>query len=248
MFSKPKYIQNSFNIVFSRQPTIRREANEFEDRLKGRYFQPQIISVPDELDPEIPRMIFGSEHGFSQIIVSQVSIALNVNYSPDWQIDISKGKEYLNERTSTLFNLLDLLDGASPFFCGLTTKVHISSDKDDKAILKQISRIFLKNEDVRNLHDLSFKRTEVVANRFFSNMTVNNFRTWKIGNLQQGIRSLSPKEASERGMELIGDFNDRYSFNEDKKYRTTMNIAQKIIDGGLHEIEKVIDNVGGKCV
>lgn len=248
MFGKPKYIQNSFNVVFPRQTTIRRKANKFEDMLKGQYVQPQIISVPDELDPEIPRMIFGSEHGFSQIIVSQVSIVLNVTYSPDWQIDILKGKKYLNERTSILFRLLDLLDEANPFFCGFSTKVHIPSNKDDKAILKQISRIFLKNEDVKNLHDILLKRTEVVSNRFFSNITVNNFRTWKIDNAQQGILRLSSKEASEKGIELIGDFNDRYSFNEDKEYRTVMGIAQKIIDDGLHEIEKVIDTIGGERI
>jgi len=82
MFDKAKYIQNGFNISFSRQPEIRRRANDFEDRLKGLYFQPHIVPVPDDLDPEVPRMLFGSEHGFSQIIVSQISLVLNVTYSP----------------------------------------------------------------------------------------------------------------------------------------------------------------------
>ena len=54
MFENAKYIKNSFNIFFSRQPEIRRRANDFEDKLKGRYFQPHIVPVPDDLDPEVP--------------------------------------------------------------------------------------------------------------------------------------------------------------------------------------------------
>lgn len=246
MFSKPRYIQNSFNVVFPRQRTIRRIANDFEDRLRERYFQPQIISIPDELDPEFPRMIFGSEHGFSQIIVSQVSFVLNVTYSPDWQTDISKGKEYLNERIAILFSLLDLLDEAKPFFCGLSTKIHLASTEDDKAILTQIAKTFFKNKDVKNISEIQFKRTEVVSDRFFSNITINNYRTWKIDGGQQGILSLSSKEASERGIEIVGDFNDRYNFNEDKKYRSEMDVAKKVIDGGLREVKKVADMLGGE--
>lgn len=89
MFESIKYIQSSFSVSFSRQLQIRRSANTFEDFLKshfsGHYGQPQVISVPDELDSEIPRIIFGSRHGFSQVIVSQINMTLNVTYSPDWQ-------------------------------------------------------------------------------------------------------------------------------------------------------------------
>lgn len=75
MFETPKFITNNFSVVFKREPTIRRMANDFEDRLKGYYFQPQIVPVPDEIEPAMPRIIFGSEHGYSQIIFSQISVA-----------------------------------------------------------------------------------------------------------------------------------------------------------------------------
>ena len=57
---------------------------------------------------------------------------------------------------------------------------------------------------------------------------------------------MSTKEASERGIEIVGDFNDRYNFNEDKKYRSKMDVAKKIIDGGLREVKKVADMLGGE--
>lgn len=245
MFDKPRFIQNSFNVVFPRQAAIRRKANDFEDKLKGLYFQPQIISVPDELDPEIPRIIFGSEHGYSQVIISQVSFVLNVVYSPDWQVDISKGKQYLNERVSILFELLKLLEGINPYFCGLSTKVQIASSTDDTALLKHVAKLFFKNENIEGTHDLQYKRTSIVSDRFYSNITLSNYRSWKIEPGQQAVLRVSSKEAINRGIEIVGDFNDRYKFNEEKDYKSTADVAQTIIDGGIAEVENVIKMIGG---
>lgn len=127
MFGATRYIQNSFSVSFSRYPEIRRRSNEFEDLLKtnfqNHYGQPQVISVPDELDPEVPRLVFGSRHGYSQIIISQIGMTLNVTYSPEWQQDISKGKKYLKERSSALYLLLKILEDSQIFFSGLITRV-----------------------------------------------------------------------------------------------------------------------------
>lgn len=245
MFDKPRFIQNSFNIVFPRQSAIRRKANDFEDKLKGLYFQPQIVSVPDELDPEIPRIIFGSEHGYSQVIISQVSFILNVVYSPDWQTDVSKGKQYLYERVSVLFDLIKLIDGISPYFCGLSTKAQIASGMDDSAILKHIAKLFFKDENIEGIHDLQYKRTSIISGRFYNNITLSNYRSWEIEPGQQAVLRVSSKEAINRGIEIVGDFNDRYKFNEEKNYKSTVDVAQTIIDGGIAEVENAIKMIGG---
>jgi len=129
MFEAVRYVQNSFAIAFPRQHDIRRKVNDFEDflqtHLEGHYQQPMLIPVPDEMDPEIPRLIFGSRHGFSQIVFSQIGLSLNVDYSPDWQLDVSKGRQYLLERAPVLFDLLSILDNIKPFFSGLTTKIRL---------------------------------------------------------------------------------------------------------------------------
>jgi hypothetical protein len=245
MFKSPKYKTNSFNIVFPRHTTIRRKAAEFEDKLKGFYFQPQVVPVPDELDPEIPRIIFGSEHGYSQIIISQVSIVLNVFYSEEWQSDIAKGNNYLDERVAVIFGLLDLLEGTLPYFCGLSSKVQIASDSSDKDIISHLARIFLKNEDISDIYDLQIKHAKVEANQFFSNITLCNYRTWKIGDGQQDILRLPNGQAFEKGIEIIGDFNDRYIFNENNEYRSNIEVAHTIIEKGLKELNGFISHVGG---
>jgi len=242
MFEKAKYIKNSFNIFFSRQPEIRRRANDFEDKLKGRYFQPHIVPVPDDLDPEVPRMLFGSEHGFSQIIVSQVTLVLNVTYSPDWQMDISKGRQYLFERVPILFELLDILKGEKAYFCGLSTQVHLSTKAEDKKVIEHLEKLFLKNS-MNSIYDVQLKVTNVLAQRFFSNIVLQNYRTWKLEGPRQGVIRLPQNEVSDHGIEISGDFNDRYAFNENDNYFTSRENAEAIIKSGLDEIKKVIERV-----
>ncbi len=242
MFDKARYIQNSFNIFFSRQPEIRRKANDFEDKLKGKYFQPHIVPVPDDLDPEVPRMLFGSEHGFSQIIVSQVTLVLNVTYSPDWQIDISRGRQYLFDRVPVLFELLDILKGEKPYFCGLSTRVHLSTKTEDKKIIEHLEKLFLKNS-MNSIYDVQLKITTVLSQRFFNNITLQNYRSWKLEGPRQGVIRLPQKEVSDHGIEISGDFNDRYAFNENNEYYTSRENAEGIIEGGLNEIKKMIIQV-----
>ena len=245
MFEEPRYIQNSFNLIFPRQPEIRRKANEFEDSLRGMYFQPQIIPVPDNLDQEVPRMIFGSLHGFSQIVVTQINLVLSVNYSSDWQEDIARGKEYLDERVPLLFELLSLLENVKPSFCGLTTVARIRSDAGEKDIFNHLSKVLLKEQDIPNLHDINLKISEVKEDHFFSNITIQNYRTWSLGTSEAGLPRLSSKDAIEAGIEVIGDFNDRYRYNEDKDYNTGLEIAGHIIEKGIKVVNEKIEILRG---
>jgi hypothetical protein len=244
MFKTTRYIQNSFAITFPRYLQIRRRANDFEDFFKehfsGHYGQPQVISVPDELDPEVPRMIFSSKHGFSQILISQIGMTLNVTYSPEWQIDISKGKNYLDERTLAIYQLHDLLDGLPLLFSGLTSKVRIPMSVTEAEIIGHIQKHFIHGLKDRNIYDINMKVTKVINENYFSNLTIQNYRSWKLVN-GNGIPSLPINKADEKGIEIIGDFNDRYSYNEKKEYRSSKETSKSIIEKGLREVKKITE-------
>lgn len=248
MFGQPKYIQNSFSVSFDRCADVRRRVNAMEDllerRFSGHFGQPQVIPVPDELDPEVPRVIFGSQHGFSQIIASQIALTLNVAYSPDWQVDISKGRQYLKERVAILYELLDAIRGqsGSTHFCGLITRVRLQSSADDAATIEGfMRRLLINNDDASAIYDFNLKRTTVVADRFFSNTTIQNYRAWRADKDQAQIPRLPRTAAIERGIELVGDFNDRFAFNENATYLSTFDAASEIIDRGLGEVRNASD-------
>ena len=249
MFESPRYIQNSFSVTMERQSEIRRRANDFEDLLKekteGHYGQPQVIPVPDELDPEVPRLIFDSRHGFSQILISQISITLSVNYSPEWQHDILKGQEYLLDRTKAIFSLFELMNDVPLFFSGLTTRVRIASTEADSAIIARVKQLYGIGSQSSNIHDLMFKLTNVYKDRFFNNMTVQNYRVWKLVAQPQGVLRLPLKEVGERGVEIINDFNDRYAFNENVDYYSSPDNVKEIIASGFAETKKIILEIMG---
>ncbi len=245
MFNHVKYIQNSFSIAFPRQIDIRRRANDFEDKLGENpdltYGQPQVIPIPDELDPEMPRLIFSSKHGSSQIIISQINLILNVNYSPDWQVDIARGKKYLLKRMGMLFQLLSVIKDIKFYFSGLSTRVMLPTEETDHNIIKNIASKYIKNCCLESIHEINIKLTSVVNSNYFSNIVIQNYRTWIFGEPQQNIVRLPNNMVNERGIQISGDMNDRYAFNERNDYYSNEEAAKEIFNHAFREIDAVID-------
>jgi len=245
MFEQPRYIQNNFNIVFPRVIDMRRKAFDLEEKLKNEYVQPQIISIPDELEPQLPRIAFDSRSGYSQIFVSQISISLNVTYSPDFQIDSQKRLDYLKQRVPILFTLFEILEDVKPYFSGLSTIVHLPSHADNQEVLDYLAHVFLKTPTSKNVHDLQVKVTSIIEQRFFSNMIVENYRIWSPDVLKPGIVQLSQDTVKEQGISITNDFNDRYAFNENGNYRTSRDLANRIIELAYQEIDTILYMVKG---
>lgn len=246
MFLTPRYIKNSFAVIFPTQPGIRRMSNEFEDRLTDHYLQPHIFPVPDEMDPELPRMVFGSKHGNSQVVITQINFVLNVTYSEGWQVDPQKSEGYLRERALMLYQLLEVLGDVDPSFCGLTTVVQIAAEQNDLEIIKFLKERFLVAESEQDLYDLLIKLTSIKENNFFSNLQIQNYREYENPNRQASVQPLSSAKTKERGIQIIGDFNDRHAFNEQDGYSTTIENANYIINTGLEEIVKVVKAIQGE--
>lgn len=249
MFEEARYIQNSFSITFKRDPQIRRKANLFEDLLKeklqGRYSQPQLIAIPDDFEPEIPRLIFSSIHGFSQVIISQISMTLNVTYSPDWQIDISKGRDYLQQRIQAMFSLLAKIDEIRPSFSGLVTRIQLTANGSEEEFLRYMrERIHFDFIEDR-LHDVMVKETTVHQDLFFNNLTIQNFRNWKTQQIMSDIPRYPRQAITGKGLEIISDFNDRYAYNESSDYMSSATTGQTIIETGLSLADKVIAKLKG---
>ena len=246
MFQKPKYLQNSFTVIFPRKASIRRSAFDFESKLENLYSQPQILGIPDDINPDLPRMIFTSKHGHSQIFISQINFVLNVNYSIDWQSDISKGREYLLKKVSILFDLLEIIDEKCPCFCGLSTLVQIPAQEEDEKVISHIYNLFSNKGNLSSpdIYEFQLKTSKIVRTEFFSNITVQNYRNWDIIDIGlEGILKLSSKKITESGIQITGDINDRYVFNERESYCSEQNQAKTIIELGLDEVNSTIDKI-----
>ncbi len=233
-------IQNGLNIIYPRQPMIRRNANEMEDILSGKYSQPQVIPVPDDMDAQIPRLVFTSTHGFSQIVISQVNAALKATYSPEWQKDIKKGENYLLERID---DLVSITKNYEPLYFGLTTVARIPFSLNDGEIIAMLNKGYSAFSNLNDFHDFHIKYTRHLEDRFFNNMTIKNYRFWK--QEQNGPGSLSVESATDRGIEIVNDFNNRYAYNEQKDYSFDISEINVIIEKGLESIQQEIQKIKG---
>lgn len=227
MFHEPRHIANSLNVVFPRIQEIRRLTNEFEDKLSGRYGQPQTIPVPDELDPQVPRLIFQSNGGHSQIVVSQVSVTLNVKYDGDYTTDAGKRLAYLQERVPLVYDLCQIAK-AQPAFTGLTARVQLLSDATYVATLDQLVSILGISNTPADLNEVTVRLSSVVENRFFDNITIQSYREWATDSAVP-VQRLSAAGAQSHGVELVHDFNDRYAYNEQTDYSTLQEAGLEIV-------------------
>lgn len=219
MFEQPHYVANSLNVIFPQVQQIRRCVNDFEDRLSEAYGQPQTIPVPDDLDPQVPRLVFQSLGGHSQIVISQVSIALNVTYDGDWTTDSSKRLAYLQQRVPLVYALCEVA-GAEPGYSGLTSRARLETSATDEQILNRFVAVTGVGETPTALSEASLRLSSVVDSRFFDNTTIQSYRQWRVDAASPATR-FSSATATSRGLELINDFNDRYAFNEDTTYQTS---------------------------
>lgn len=241
VFEQPNFAANSLNVIFPRSERIRRSANQFEDRLSATYGQPQSIPVPDDLDPQVPRLIFQSLGGHSQIIVSQVSISLNVNYDGDWTTDSTKRLSYLQERVPLVYDLCDIAE-VEPAFTGLTGRVRLASGASDGEVLRHLVTVLGIAEPPSRLSEVSLRLSSIVEDRFFDNTTIQSYREWDLAGAI-GVSRLTAAQAKSRGVEVIHDFNDRFAFNETRDYLTSRATGLEIVARAQDSLEAWIDRV-----
>ncbi len=224
---------------------MRQYASKFEDLLKTEYSVPQVTSIPDEADPNIPRIIFGSTHGFSQIIISQISIRFGVMYDEQMMHDRTKIADYLKGKVPTVFRIISevLPPKAQPIFAGLATKTLVTAqDTTSEGIVTHLRNRLGGFDYIDNIFDLQRKVTTVVDEKYFSNITIANYRLWGMDE-PSTTPALSDENLLEMGIDIEGDFNDRYSYNRDSGYRTNPTVANTLIDRGLGVIQDQLDSL-----
>ena len=238
MFQDALLTGHSLVLFFLRKPDVRRDINIIEDILKynSHYKQPSVVSVPDDLDPNIPRVIFESNHGFSQIIISQVNIAFNVRYTEEWQKNYKLGKDYVNERAHLIFEILHAIDRHA-LYAGISSVVTMPTVASDEDIIERLYKHYQKGADTSSVFDFEIKRTTVQNDKYFSNIHIKNFREWSLRTPAFEGSRFKQGEATKRGVQILGDFNDRFGFNEIEGYETNRETCKDIVEKSLSAIQ-----------
>jgi hypothetical protein len=203
-------------------------AQEFEKKLSNHYMIPNITPIPDEIDPKLPRLIFASHHGFSQISISQISATMGVQFSPEWQTSIENRNEYVKERAGILLECLGDVD-IKALFIGFVVRTEITTNLDDKMALKAASKAVFGDD--REVYEFSIKTTTVKDGIFYSLITKEYFREWNIV-MTENIPKLNAAAAFRRGLAVTHDFNSRFAYNNSVDCSIDKSLLASIIERG----------------
>lgn len=235
MLNNEKYIQTTFNFIIDRKPDIRRFANEIEDELKNYYMPPQINGIPDDVDPTIPRISFQSRNSHSTIYLSPLNIMLDVIYDENYKL--TEKKEYLFERIELLKKIIKKLN-LKINFMGLTTVVVIPTEKENS--VKYIKNKYFKNEIISKIDEIFYREAKIIDEKYYSNISIESYKIWENSN-NFIFERLSNSKCKEYGIKLTVDFNDRYSFNENENYNSSIEEINNIIEKNFIQIKEQLD-------
>jgi hypothetical protein len=86
-----------------------------------------------------------------------------------------------------------------------------------------------------------YKETTIHRESFFSNITIQSFRSWNVTQPMQGVPRFPKQDAIAKKLEIIGDFNDRHAYHEGAGYFSNPEVATRIIDLGLEQMAQAIE-------
>ena len=242
-FLPAKVVSGAIALTFPRQADVRRKSNGFEDLLKVDYEQPQVINIPDELNPDLPRFLFAAKDERSLISVSQTIIQQNIAFPDDIPLDMEGVTTHVLSQYPLLFNLLGTLKGVRPYFFGMTTTVHVPTHSLYKDYLPLFAHSLLKEPEARGYYDLYVKWTKTKQGLYYDSTTITNYRTYTLQVAPGTIPRVPLDTVTEHGIEITGDFNDRFAFNEKPQYCTGVSKADTIVRNGIRSVEAAIAQV-----
>lgn len=242
-FLPARVVSSAIALTFPRQDDIRRRANDFEDLLKDDFGQPQVVNVPDEINPDLPRFLFAAKDERSLISVSQTIIQQNIVFPEDVPLELGGVTTHVLTQYPVLFKMLGKLKDVHPYFFGMTTTVHIPTQSAEKEYLPVFARAFLKEPESKGYHDLYIKWTNTKQKLYYDSTTITNYRTYTLQVTPGTIPRVPMNAVTEHGIEITGDYNDRLGFNEKPRYQTSAGKADTIVRNGMRSVEAAIAQV-----
>jgi hypothetical protein len=179
------------------------------------------------------------------IAVSQSSMQMNVVFPDESPSDPETVTAYIAQRYREIFDAFAIIKGVNALFFGVTTQVHVPTHLPDQELLKRLARHLLKSpEETRGGYfDVQVKQTKIIDKKLFHNITLANYRVYKFDALPDAVPRFPMSKVVERGVEIIGDVNDRHAYNRQQAYRTSIVTAGDIVGLAMSSTGEAIAQV-----
>ncbi len=240
-------IKNSIvTFWFEKQDNITQLMDKLNNELNSDFFPFNVVGVPINFDPGVPRMTTSSNGNHSLIEISLISYRLTTNFDDNFNKDPQKCIDYLKDKVTKAFELLKKLDIKI-----LYSAIFITLEKKEKNPIEEISSKFLKNEDFSKSDEIGIRLTNVLENKYYKILSINNNKfikyTIKTDEKKQKheiiLPLLSLDSASDIEDYLITsvEINDKFAFNCDHTHNTSMEELNEMLDKTLKEIKIEIE-------
>lgn len=228
--------QTNLNLVYPRIMEYRKKFANSEDILQ-QYFMPStILPIPEQVQDEVPRIIAQTKNGHSMLNIALTVSSFTTNYNGDFVSDWNRCKEYLSQRCSDIYKIIDDMTDNNNIFVGLITNVEI--DDLDRTGLEMLKKSLLseKAAQMDELYDLSCKLTYVYKKQYYINITLQNLREFSVQQYNNGRTCITGERKHTVSASI--DINDRYAANNDMHYKS----KKEAFDEILYITSNIIDN------
>jgi hypothetical protein len=223
-------IENSqIAIFFPRIQSIRRMVFDLEEHLSSRFQRPfTMAQVPDGAPEEIPRIQANSINGHTSLTISQSSIILVTNFNNGFEHDWSKSNEYLIKNFELIYSIASFINAKSLLYSGFTVNLFFPFNSEME-VMSHIGKVFFPEKKIKNLHEFNVRFVQKIEEFYF----VNYMLASTVKYVSQGF-PIRPVPAyliaSEYGITLSIDINDRYGSNFLREYISSPNCGNKLMD------------------
>lgn len=216
---KRKLVRMTVSVKYPTEIKVRRNANLIEDLFEEKYNQPMVIPIPDEIDPNFPRIQLQSKNGHSNIAFSQISVDFNVGFDGDYESDYGLCEKYVRERIDMIIKFFKdpEVNKEKIYYTGLSTQIKFEFEKTEKVIEYMKRNFDLKKYENASIYDYSQKVSIVESEKYFQNIAIGNYRDYQqvtVNPESPSITSFVGSEVVSSGLLITLDVNDRYHYNE----------------------------------
>lgn len=226
---KQFFKETSINLFFPKVNDYRRKYIDNEEQLRDKFQDGTVLSVPENVDENIPRIIVPSKNGHSIIQISQVSSAMTTSYDANFETDWGSCYEYLKDRMQNLFLITGKLSDEQFFYTGIVTRIVLENDSTESDLFEQTKKVMLAGTQINSDHvkNGAYKLTDIIDNERYLNVSVSDFQEYNMIRTNNGDKIVGN---GPRGLQVIIDVNDRYKYNHVEDYKTNLESGQKNLE------------------
>lgn len=190
-----------------------------------------------------------SENGNSQIFISRFSSTMAVKFTPDWQTDGEKGKDYVLNRIPLIVDIVSSSLKVNPLYVGVVVDTVLPITKDDatitSAIMNWIGGTTIEGETVS---DMGFSKSLVESKNNYLNTNVSNYRDFSFNGPPSPQLRMNNAAATQRGISVNIDYNNRYAYNIGKSVDVNEDSIRPFVHGAFKHAENVIQAIEASLV